>query len=96
MIYEAFLPYFKGEIHFPFRAKGETALDELQSLFQWDFRCRCQQQVEMIGHDYKFMQEKPSLSPILRKNIHQELCHAIRLEKRATSVCRRGHEKRTS
>jgi len=96
MIYEAFLPYFKGEIHFPFRAKGETALDELQSLFQWDFRCRCQQQVEMIGHDYKFMQEKPSLSSILRKNIHQELSHAIRLEKRATSVCRRGHEKRTS
>ena len=83
-------------MNFPFRAIGETALDELQCLFQRDFRCRCQQQVEMIGHDYKFMQEKPTLSSILLKNIHQELSHAIRLKKRATSVCRRGHEKRTS
>ena len=63
--------------------------------FQRDFRCRCQQQMEVIGHDHKFMQQKPPLSTILRKNIHQKLSHAIGLKKRAASGCRRGHEKRT-
>ena len=68
-------------MNFPFRAIGETALDELQCLFQRDFLCRCQQQMEVIGHDHKFMQQKPPLSAILRKNIHQKLSHAIGLEK---------------
>jgi hypothetical protein len=61
----AFL-YIQREINFPFRAIGETALDELQCLFQRYFRRRCQQQMEVIGHDHKFMQENPPLSSILR------------------------------
>ncbi|HET6219000.1 MAG TPA: hypothetical protein VFE27_18395 [Acidobacteriaceae bacterium] len=44
--------------------------DQLQCLFQRDFHCRGQQQMEVIGHDYKFMQQKPPHSTILRKNIH--------------------------
>jgi hypothetical protein len=51
--------------------------------------------MEVIGHDHKFMQQKPPLSTILRKNIHQKLSHAIGWKKRAASGCRRGHEKRT-
>jgi hypothetical protein len=35
-------------MNFPFGAIGETALDEWQCLFQRDFRCRCQQQMEVI------------------------------------------------
>jgi hypothetical protein len=50
------------------------------------------QQMEVIGHDHKFMQQKPPLLAILRKNIHQKLSHAIGLNKRAASGCRRGHE----
>jgi hypothetical protein len=50
---------------------------------------------EVIGHDHKFMQQKPPLSAIHRKNIHQKLSHAIGLKKRAASGGRRGHEKRT-
>jgi hypothetical protein len=34
-------------------------------------------------------------SALLRKNIHDKLSHAIGLEKRAASDCRRGHEERT-
>ena len=69
VIHETCLPYFQREMNFPFRAIGETALDELQCLFQRDFRCRCQQQMEVIGHDHKFMQQKPPpLSSILRKD----------------------------
>jgi hypothetical protein len=49
----------------------------------------------MIGHDHKFMQEKPPLSSILRNDIHQKLSHPIGLRKRTTSGCRRSHEKRT-
>jgi hypothetical protein len=53
------------------------------------------QQMEMIGHDHKFMQQKPPLSTILRKNIHQKLGHAIGLNKRAASGSSRSR-KRTS
>jgi hypothetical protein len=94
VIHKTCLPYFVRKRIFPLRAKGETTLDELQCLLQRYFRCRCQQQMEVIGHDHKVMQEKPSLSSILRKNIYQKLSHAIGLEKRATPVCRRGHEER--
>ena len=95
VIHETCLPYFKRKRIFPFRAKGETALNELQCLFQRYFRRRCKEQMKVIGHDHKVMQEKPPLSAILRKNIDQKLGHAIGLEKRATSGCRRAHEKRT-
>ena len=72
-------------MYFPFRAIGETALDELQCLFQRDFRRRCQPQMEVIGYDHKFMQQKPPFSAILRKNIHQKLSHAIGWKKLAAS-----------
>src|SRR5882757_4497921 len=85
MIHKTCLPYFKGEMKFPFGAKEEAALDELQSLFQRYFRCRGQKQMEVIRHNHKLMQQKASLSPILRKNIHQKDSHAIGLEKRASS-----------
>src|ERR1700684_2293443 len=95
MIHETFLPYLKRKLKFPLGAKGETTLNELQCLLQRNIRCRGLQQMEMIGHDHKFMQQKSPLSTILRKHINQKLSHAIGLEKRATSDCRRGHEEGT-
>ncbi len=62
--------------------------------FPAGFQLQVSAQMEVIGHDHKFMQQKPPPSTILRKNIHQKLSHAIGLKKRATSGCRRGHEKR--
>jgi hypothetical protein len=50
--------------------------------------------MEVIGHDHKFMRQKPLLSATLRKNIHHKLSHAIGWKKRAASGGRRGHEKR--
>ena len=82
-------------MNLPFCPKRETALDELECFFQRNFRCRCQEQMEVIGHNHKFVQQKPPLSTILRENIYQKLSHAIGLEKRAASRGRRGHEKRT-
>jgi len=67
VIHETCLPYFESKMNFPFPAIGETALDELECLFQRDFRCRCQQQMEVIGHDHKFIQQKPPLLTILRQ-----------------------------
>jgi hypothetical protein len=64
VIHETRFLYFKSKMNFPFRAIGETALDEWRSLFQRDFRCRCQQQMKVIGHDHKFMQQKATLSTI--------------------------------
>jgi hypothetical protein len=46
VIHETRLPYFKSKMNFPFHA---IALDESQCLLQRDFRCRCQQQMEVIG-----------------------------------------------
>ena len=51
--------------------------------------------MEVIGHDHKFMQQKSPFPTILRKHINQKLSHAIGLQKRAASVCRRAHEERT-
>ncbi len=56
VIHETGLPYFKSKMYFPLRGIRETAFDQLQCLFQRDFRCRGEQQMEVIGHDYKFMQ----------------------------------------
>jgi hypothetical protein len=95
MIYETRLPYLKSKMNFPFRAIGETPLDELQCFFQQDVRSRRQQKMEVMGHDDKVMQEKAPLLTILRQNIHQQLCYAIGLEKRAASGCCRGYEKCT-
>ena len=82
-------------MNLPFCPKRETALDELECFFQRDFRRRRQQQMEVIRHNHKLMQQKPLLATILHKNIQQKLSHAIGLKKRAASGCRRGHEKRT-
>ena len=65
---------------FLFRPIGETALDELECLFQRDFRRRYQQQMEVIRHNHKLMQQKAFLATILHKNIQQKLSHAIGLE----------------
>jgi hypothetical protein len=69
-------------MNFPFRAIGETALDQLQCLFQRDFCLQVSAQMEVIGHDHKFMKQRPPLSTILCKNIYQKLSHAIGWEKR--------------
>src|SRR5882757_3705650 len=63
MIHKTCLPYFKGEMKFPFGAKGEAALDELQSPFQRYFRCRGQKQMKVIRHHHKLMRQKATLSP---------------------------------
>ncbi len=77
VIHEICLPDLERKMNFPFGTIGETALDILQCLFQRDFRRRRQQQMEVIGHNHKFMKQKPPLSTILRKNINQKLSHAI-------------------
>jgi hypothetical protein len=40
VIHETCLPYFKSKMNLPFRATGETALDELQCLFRAGFPLR--------------------------------------------------------
>ena len=60
---------FESKTDFPLRAIGESSIDKLQCLSQRDFRCRYRQQMEVIGRDHKFMQQKPPLTTIRRKNI---------------------------
>jgi hypothetical protein len=44
----------------------------------------------VMGHDHKFMQEKPPLSTIVRKHIHQKLSHAIGWKARGARLSSRS------
>jgi hypothetical protein len=48
--------------------------------------CCSQHQIEVIGHNHEFMQEEPTPSSILRKNIHQKLSFAFGLKKRGVRL----------
>jgi hypothetical protein len=93
VIHKTGLPYFISEVKLSFRAKGEAAFDELHGLFQRDFCGRRQQQVEVVWHNHKFMQQKAPLFSIFGENINQELSHAIGLEKCPPARSGRGDKK---
>ena len=79
MICEACLPDLGVDLQFLLRTKGKSALDELQSLLQWDLRVRSEQQVKMIGHDDEFVELEAVLFRILCEAVNQQTCHAIGL-----------------
>jgi len=60
MFREDLLPDVVLEVEFFPRPKGKTALDVLQLFFQCGIRRRRQQKMEMVRHDYKFVQETVS------------------------------------
>lgn len=77
-IIAALLPYLAGETSLPLCPKGKSTFDELQRPFQtqsWR-----DQQMKMIGHQHKFMQQVLFLSPIAKQNLHKESCHPVGLK----------------
>jgi len=68
---EASLPDSKAFIQLFFHAVRKTTFDELQGLFQRNVCSGRNEQVKVIRHDHKFMQQKPFLRAIILENIQQ-------------------------
>jgi hypothetical protein len=79
-----------------FQAKGEAALDELHGLFKrnvWSWR---NQNVEMVGHDDKGMQQESTLTAVIEDGLLQQFRGGGHLED-AAALCRHsGYEIRAS
>ncbi|SRR5258708_24137633 len=88
VIGESRLPNGEIQIEFFFYTIRESALDELQCFFQGNVRSGGNEQMEVIGHNNKFVQEKSSLSAVVLENVYQQSRHAVGLEKATPLV---GH-----
>ena len=61
-------------IQLAFVPKRETTFDELHSLFERNIGSRCDDDMEMIRHDDKCVQQKLALGPIIEDCPLQKLC----------------------
>ena len=88
MIRKALLPDKIGIAEFPLGSKRKATLDVLQSFFEGNIFRRREHQVEVIGHDDEFVEEKAALRAIVGKDVDQESGSLIGLEDGASSI---GH-----
>jgi hypothetical protein len=82
------------ESQLPFRPKRETAFDQLHCSFQrftWS-----DQQMEMIWHHDKLMQQIFFMQTIVMKDIDEEASHSVGLKDVALLKCRSGDEVATA
>ncbi|MGA9631466.1 MAG: hypothetical protein WBQ63_08590 [Candidatus Acidiferrales bacterium] len=92
MFREALLPDALPEIEFFLRTKGKPAFNVLQAFLQGDIGRRRQQKMEMVRHDYKFMQKKSLLPAILLQDLQQQRRHSRRLQNWTMARRDRRHE----
>jgi len=78
MIGETSLPHGPA----PLEAKRGASLDELRRPFQRNLLRRCDQQMQVIGHDHEFMQKIFSLVAIMRQRFEQKISRCIATEDR--------------
>ena len=77
-IIEALRPDLACESNFFLCSKGKPAFDELQRPLQaqsWR-----EQQVKMIGHQDKFMEEIFLLSAVAKQDVHKQIGHPVGLK----------------
>jgi hypothetical protein len=72
-----------------------TALDELHRALQRKGRLWSEQEMDVIGHEDKFVELKDSTVAICEKGLDEEPCCSIRTENRPSFLCHRGHKKCT-
>jgi hypothetical protein len=71
MLMKSYLPHFPSELR-PHLMR-ESALDALGATFNCLVLRRCQQHMDMLRHDGKPMQSVPSLIPIMKEHLDQQL-----------------------
>jgi len=74
------LPDWRLYPEFPARAERESAFNKLHGALDRNFASNSDQQMEMIRHDYKFMQTVLVLRPIFVQSSHEQLGGAGGLE----------------
>lgn len=84
------LPDLMREAQFFFRPKGKSAFDELHRSLQ--SLNRSDQQVKVIRHDHKLMQEILSLGAIVKQNVDEQPGHSVRLKNVPLLKCGSGNE----
>src|SRR5438067_7648755 len=89
-IIEARLPNLMHESQFSLCPKRKSALDQLdRSLQRFP---RTNQQMEMVWHHHKLVQEILSPGPIVKQDIEKEPRHSVGLKNIALLKCRAGDE----
>ena len=83
------LPDLVDEAKFLLCSIGETTLDQLHGSFQG--RQRSHEQMKMIWHHGKFMEQVITLLPIVEENVNEELGHPIGLQE-TSFLKRRGRD----
>jgi hypothetical protein len=87
-----FLPHRSPEAQLFARPKGESSFDELNSAFNCHVRREADQNMEMIGHDHKFMKKILALLAVMVQDVHEQSGTAFRLQEVAPSGYRRSHK----
>ena len=87
VIRETLLPDFGGGFQDFASAKRESALDVLQRFFERGVGRGCKKQMEVIGHDHVFVQEKTPFLPVVVEYLDEQFRHADGLEDGAAIEC---------
>ena len=69
--------------HFGFETERESALDELDSLFDGDIRGRREDQVEMVGHENEGVELVALFGAVVAEELEQEVRVRVSLEEAA-------------
>jgi hypothetical protein len=88
-----FLPYERPECQFLPDPEGKSAFDVLTDFFQRDVSRGRDDQMEVVRHNHKLMQEIAALATIVLKDVEKQSCHFLFPEKRTPSV-RDGRDKK--
>ena len=86
MIVKARLPNGTGVDQFLLGAEGKPAFNVLHGLFQGDCRRRSDEEMNVIGHNHKFVEQKAALLAVLLHDVNQEPGHAVRLKDGLSSI----------
>jgi hypothetical protein len=89
-IIAARLPDFTAKAQFLPSSERETAFDQLQGSLQCDGRCN--QHMEAIGHQHKFVQQIFALPAVMQQNFNEELRHSFGLKQAPFLKCGSGDE----
>ena len=71
VVVESPLPYLAGKIRFFAAAVGKAAFDELNRAFHRNLDIGRQNEMCVVRHDYKFVEEKFLLRSICKHRVHK-------------------------
>ena len=86
MMVKARLPNRTGVDQFLFSAEGKPAFHVLHGLFQGDCRRRSDEEMNGIGHNHKFVEQKAARLAVLLQDVNPEPGPAVRRKDGLSSI----------